>query len=1191
MLRIHLFGQLRVLDDDTPIRLVAPPKTVPLFAYLLLHREVPVPRDSVAYALWPDEPEAEARTKVRRHLYHLQRTLPPAAPERPWIISDGDTIRWNAAAEYWLDVAEFERLSRAAESRNEAVALYGGDLLEHVYDDWLFGERERLRALYLATLVELVRQHRADRDFPRAIGYAQQVVQCDTLREDAMRTLIALRYESGDRSGALREYEQFARLLRDELGVEPMPETAALYEAIVRNARIAGAGPGFEQPRPQGKAVVPAALPFVGREAELAQLREAWSRVTHRRGGLALLGGEAGIGKTRLSEELALLVEQQGGRVLRGAATYPEPGPYQPIVEAFRDGLPLLTALDIDPAWLAAIGPLLPELRQRRPGLPSLPLLNPDRERARLFEALGRCVEGLAQPRPILLLLEDLHWAGAATIAFVESLAARASAQPILLLVTYREEETPRVHPLRDFVRKLRAERWALHLALGRLPLQALETLVERLPGTGVATGGLAGHLHRESEGLPLFVSELLAEQLAGPTATPGRPELPAAHVEQQPAPHDAARSGGVRSAIAGRLKRLSAHAFALAEVAAVVGVAFNVDLVREVGGWSEAELLDGLDELLDRQLVREAGSRQRYDYTFAHHLVQETISAGIAAPALQRRHRRTARAMEQLYPGVLDELAGELARHFDRGHEPRRAAGYYLRAACRARDVHADQEALVAASRGLELATDLHARFDLLAVREELEHRQGHRDAQASDLQQLQVLAESLGDDEAICETLRRRIRLERLRGEREAEAAAVAALKARAAASGNSRWQVEALQAEGTYFVLLGQYDAARNKLEMALVLRRSLLDIGGQVECCCQLAEVAMHQGRWADMQALLDQAAAVPAASISLPDRPGAQVNQTLLVQTLRMSSAAVFMQHDFAGAYALGQRMLELCRAIGDREGEADALQRVATAEARLFRIDEARRHYREAGTIFSALGKRQGEAAVLLNGAILAARLGEYIESMQAFHTAEALFEALHDPRGQAAGALNISFTALQQGDYAQSKSAALRALELARSLQNPVYESQALGNLGAAERELGELQAAIGHMEAGIAMLRQLGQPANYAGDLVDLTIAYLRAGKLPDARRASEEMLALLDNSSADAMSQPQSMLWAAARTYRALGDSARAQALLEQAHAALQTKVAEIPDARSQSTFLALIFNRELLAAYQNGAWPEA
>ena len=766
--------------------------------------------------------------------------------------------------------------------------------------------------------------------------------------------------------------------------------------------------------------------------------------------------------------------------MLRGAATYPEPGPYQPIVEAFRDALPLLTALDIDPAWLAAIGPLLPELRQRRPGLPSLPLLNPDRERARLFEALGRCVEGLAQPRPILLLLEDLHWAGAATIAFVESLAARAAAQPILLLVSYREEEAPRVHPLRDFVRKLRAERWALHLALGRLPLQALETLVERLPGTGVATGGLAGHLHRESEGLPLFVSELLAEQLTGPTATPDRPQLPA--------PHNAARSGGVRSAIAGRLKRLSAHAFALAEVAAVVGVAFNVDLVREVGGWSEAELLDGLDELIDRQLVREAGSRQRYDYTFAHHLVQETICAGIAAPALRRRHRRTARAMEQLYPGVLDELAGELARHFDHGYEPRRAAGYYLRAACRARDVHADQEALAAASRGLELATDPRERFALLAVREELEHRQGHREAQASDLQQLQVLAESLGDDEAICETLRRRIRLERLRGEREAEAAPIAALKARAAASGNRRWQAEALQAEGTYFVLLGQYDAARAKLDQALVLRRSLQDIGGQVECCCQLAEVAMHQGRWVDMQALLDQAAAAPeastslpdrpGASTSLPDRPGAQVNQTLLVQTLRMSSAAVFIQHDFAGAYALGQRMLELCRAIGDREGEADALQRVATAEARLFRIDEARRHYREAGAIFSALGKRQGEASVLLNAAILAARLGDYVESMQAFHTAEVLFEGLHDPRGQAASALNISFTALQQGDYGQSKSAALRALALARSLQNPAYESQALGNLGAAERELGELQAAIGHMEAGIAILRELGSP-----------------------------------------------------------------------------------------------------------------
>src|SRR3954451_12237589 len=198
MLRIHLLGHVRVLNDDTPLKMAVPPKVVPLWAYLLFNRNAPIPRDTLAGLLWTDESEADARANVRRHLYHLQRFLPPAAADRPWLLNVGDAVQWNLAADYWLDVGEFERLSRIDDQASAAVELYTGDLLVELYDDWLFYERERLRGVYLATLGHLLLRRRAERAYPAAIGYAQRFLRSDPLREDVARQLIALRYESGD---------------------------------------------------------------------------------------------------------------------------------------------------------------------------------------------------------------------------------------------------------------------------------------------------------------------------------------------------------------------------------------------------------------------------------------------------------------------------------------------------------------------------------------------------------------------------------------------------------------------------------------------------------------------------------------------------------------------------------------------------------------------------------------------------------------------------------------------------------------------------------------------------------------------------------------------------------------------------------------------------------------------------------
>jgi DNA-binding SARP family transcriptional activator/tetratricopeptide (TPR) repeat protein len=319
-LRIRLFGRPHLSDDEVPLKFKAPARVLSLLTYLLLHGDTPLGRDAVAFAIWPDEIEADARANLRRHLFSLTNdVLPPAAPKSPWIIADKRTIGWNAAVGAWCDVREFERLSADPQTAAQAVALYRGDLLEGFEDEWLQAPRERLRERQVRLLLGLIETCRRADANAAAIDHARALLSIDPWREDGIRALIELRNAAGDRAGALATYRDFVKRLDAEMGVPPMAETTAVYERVAASRTPAHAAHETDSaPEPQVAPTLPSpfwhaplsisnaeairAVPsFTGRESELAQLDAALWQHT----GQVAIHGLSGVGKSALAREYA----------------------------------------------------------------------------------------------------------------------------------------------------------------------------------------------------------------------------------------------------------------------------------------------------------------------------------------------------------------------------------------------------------------------------------------------------------------------------------------------------------------------------------------------------------------------------------------------------------------------------------------------------------------------------------------------------------------------------------------------------------------------------------------------------------------------------------------------------------------------------------------------------------------------
>ena len=746
----RILGPLEVLDEGRAVAL-AGSKQRALLALFLLHRGETLSGDRLIDELWGERPPATAAKTVQVHISRLRKALGAGEGDRLVVTREHgyelvldperlDAHRFEGLVARGRGELAAGRPERAAAALEGALALWRGPpLADLAYEPFAQREIARLDELRVAALEHLVEARLALGAHAELVGELEALIAEHPYRERLRGQLMLALYRSERQADALQAFQDARRALVEDLGIEPGEHLRELERAILAQDPGLGlvvAGPPAVEPVAETTGSM-----FVGRERELAQLVQGLDDALRGRGGLFLLAGEPGIGKSRLAEELITHAGARGARVLVGRCWEAGGAPaYWPWVQALRahvretDDSTLRSQLGAGAAELAQI---ISELRGRFPDLPEPPGVEPEGARFRLFDATAEFLRNASATRPLVLFLDDLHAADAPSLLLLRFVARELGSTRILLLGAYRDVDPIPGEPLTEMLVDVAREPVTRRVALGGLSEREVAQYVE-LTAAQIGAPELVAGLHAETEGNPLFVGEIVRL-----LSVEGVPTESAADVRLA-IPHT------IRQVIAHRLAHLSARCERILVLASVIGREFSLATLARMGGVSEAELLDSLDEALTTRVVSDLPDGMGR-LRFAHVLIRDTLYEGLTSARRVRLHRTAVEALEALHGEQSGPHLAELAYHSISGRDPDKGLHYARRAGDRALALLAYEEAARLYGTALEalgLADPLNekARCELLLAVGEAEVRAGRSVAAKSAFLDAAGIARRLG-------------------------------------------------------------------------------------------------------------------------------------------------------------------------------------------------------------------------------------------------------------------------------------------------------------------------------------------------------------------------------------------------------------------------------------------------------------
>jgi DNA-binding SARP family transcriptional activator len=695
--RLALLGPPLLLDPEG--RPVAPQpggKALALLAYLLLEPRAHT-REELAGLLWGESPETEARASLRQALKQLREALGES------LQTDRRVVELTSPV--GCDVLDFRRL--VEQVPREAVALeiprfLAGFSVRHAprFDEWVADTRALLLQAYTAALGRLAREAMGQWRWREAVELAERWLACDPLSDDAARLAVESRYLSGDRGAALARFAEYRAALLRETGCEPSRSLTNLVRRVEADTGQVSTRPISDEWYERAPSFE---ISLIGRDEAWSALTRAWKAASKGQSRIALLEGEPGVGKSRLAEEFLRWVVAGGGTALRSRGFEARTGiPYAPMVEVLRGALGAPGLAATAPEWLTEAGRLLPDLRARFPGLPEPRAPADPADAWRLNEGVAQLLGSVAAERPLVISFDDLHWFDEDSCTLLRFLVRRLEQAPVLWLGNLTLGELEREAPAARLCRALRSRSQAETITLGALTEEDVWRLVREMGHVSTPTGGrrFAARIFKITGGNPFYIVELLktmfAQGLFTVDETTGEWTLAPAALE---AGREFPLARSVQDLIAARVERLPADlAEVLLTLATAGGSGCRPEVLSHVHGISRLRAAALCDALVDRRLVTEdAGT-----YRAAHPVIGHVVRDGVSAPRRAEVHRMLAITLERLAaPESLRGVAGEIARHADRGGEP----GLACRAALLASEAAMQRYAFAEALAWLDLA------------------------------------------------------------------------------------------------------------------------------------------------------------------------------------------------------------------------------------------------------------------------------------------------------------------------------------------------------------------------------------------------------------------------------------------------------------------------------------------------------
>lgn len=688
-------GEQRLLDKDIPGR-----KGPALFKLVALSRDQQLLRDQAVDALWPDLPQDKSNAQLYKAVHQLRKVLAKHGPEgaEQWLTSNRDAIGLQPPDGVSTDVERFEKRSRQAlQGRQpgdleQAAALYRGDLLPmDLYADWAELPREQLRQLYLDLLLALGESRHQRGDLSGAAQTWRLVLERAPTTEAAHRGLMAIFAAQGQRDRALRQYGLCMDALADEFGVSPSAPTRDLYQSIEQQQPASddhSSTAATIHLQTSTRQLAAPTSPLIGRSEQCQQLDTALAALATGNNSTLLICGAAGIGKTRLVQELLARAEARGyasysasAYELEGSAAYAPV--VQIIQQALRDSPEAGERL---PAEIAALMPQTLQIDDTQP----VPNSDPRAAQTYLFAGIASFLRQRSEQRPLLLVVENTHLADRDTLMLLRALHEQLQGAAVLLAITARSEtgSSDTEARTRQFLHSLQANGGELIALAGLPPAQQHQLLQQQLASVSRQQ---SDHIYQLSQGNPLYALELHGTAAnndnSNDDSSSDRPLPPS-----------------LLAAVSDRIAELPTAAQQLLTLAAALGEGFDYSLLELLWQQQDAvgseSLLDLLDQLLNAQLLEERG----INLHFRHALYRQGIYQNASAIRRRALHARIARQLVQLGEQQQQLPVEQIAYHYRAAGDARQAAHFLMQAGQRAAALYAHQDALQRYQEALEL-------------------------------------------------------------------------------------------------------------------------------------------------------------------------------------------------------------------------------------------------------------------------------------------------------------------------------------------------------------------------------------------------------------------------------------------------------------------------------------------------------